>query len=55
MKCKAKNPTKRRVGRPIKDKCVESIPDTPENVAKALFGIKSNCSYINTATKKSKT
>ena len=26
-----KNPTKRRVGRPTKDKCVESIPDTPKN------------------------
>ena len=31
---------KRKVGRPEK-RTVESIPDTPENIARALFGIKS--------------
>ena len=36
-----KKSTKRQVGRPAKN-YVEPIPDTPENVAKALFGIKSN-------------
>ena len=36
-----KKPAKRPVGRPTK-KHIESIPDTPENVARALFGIKSN-------------
>jgi hypothetical protein len=30
--------SKRKVGRPEK-RIVESIPDTPENVAKSLFGI----------------
>ena len=36
-----KKTTKRPVGRPTK-KHIEPIQDTPENVAKALFGIKSN-------------
>lgn len=31
----------KKVGRPEK-RVVESIPDTPENVAKALFGIAPN-------------
>ena len=35
---KNKQESKRKVGRPEK-RIVESIPDTPENVAKALFGI----------------
>ena len=30
---------KKGVGRPVKN-VVEPIPDTPENVAKALFGIR---------------
>lgn len=47
-----KNPTKRRVGRPAKDKCIESIPDTPKNVARALFGIKSDRTHV--ASKKAK-
>ena len=33
-----KQESKRKVGRPEK-RIIESIPDTPENVAKALFGI----------------
>ncbi len=33
-----KNDKNRKVGRPEK-RTVESIPDTPENVAKSLFGI----------------
>ncbi len=37
-----------------KIKCAESIPDTPQNVAKALFGIKSSHCYTRTTTKKSK-
>ena len=40
-----KQANKRRVGRPTKDKCVKSIPDTPKNVARALFGIKSDRTY----------
>lgn len=36
---KGKQESKRKVGRPEK-RIVESIPDTPENVAKALFGIR---------------
>lgn len=32
---------KKPVGRPLKN-VVEPIPDTPENVARALFGIKSD-------------
>ena len=39
MKGKKRKSEKREVGRPDK-RVVESIPDTPENVAKALFGIK---------------
>ena len=35
---KDKQESKRKVGRPEK-RIIESIPDTPENVAKALFGI----------------
>ncbi len=38
MKSKKKKPDK-PAGRPIKN-VIESIPDTPENVAKALFGIR---------------
>ncbi len=38
MKTKKKK-TKRSVGRPVKN-VIERIPDTPENVAKALFGIR---------------
>ena len=34
-----KTDRKRKVGRPEK-RVVKSIPDTPENVAKALFGIR---------------
>ena len=37
---KEKSEKKRKVGRPEK-RIVESIPDTPENIARALFGIKS--------------
>ena len=40
MKSKKKKPDK-PVGRPIKN-VIEPIPDTPENVAKALFGIRSD-------------
>ena len=36
-----KKKVKKEVGRPIKN-VIESIPDTPENVAKALFGLKSD-------------
>ena len=32
---------KKKTGRPIKN-VIERIPDTPENVARALFGIKSD-------------
>ena len=39
MKRKKRKSEKRQVGRP-ETRIVESIPDTPENVAKALFGIK---------------
>ena len=49
-----KKPVKRRVGRPAKDKCVKPIPDTPENVAKALFGIKSSRSHTDATNKKTK-
>ena len=38
MKTKKKK-IKRSVERPVKN-VVERIPDTPENVAKALFGIR---------------
>lgn len=41
---------KRKVGRPEK-RIVESIPDTPENVAKVLFGIKSDNPKIKVSTK----
>ena len=41
MPNKKKKSNKRPAGRPAKN-YVEPIPDTPENVAKALFGIKSN-------------
>ena len=34
-----KQESKRKVGRPEK-RTVQPIPDTPENVAKALFGIR---------------
>ncbi len=34
-----KNKENKKVGRPEK-RVVEPIPDTPENVAKALFGIR---------------
>lgn len=51
---KTKNPDKRRVGRPAKEKCVKSIPDTPKNVAKALFGIKSTHHRRASAAKKAK-
>ena len=36
-----KNKEKRNVGRPEKRR-IESIPDTPENVAQGLFGIRSD-------------
>ena len=36
---KEKKEGKKRVGRPLKN-VVKPIPDTPENVAKALFGIR---------------
>ena len=36
---KKKQESKRKVGDPEK-RIIESIPDTPENVAKALFGIR---------------
>ena len=34
-----KEKVKKEVGRPVKD-VIERIPDTPEKVAKALFGIR---------------
>lgn len=40
MKTKKKK-VKRQVGRPTKN-IIEPMPDTPENVAKALFGIRSD-------------
>ena len=45
---------RRSFGRPIKNKCVESISDIPKNVAKALLGIKYSHPYTPTTTKKSK-
>lgn len=36
---KKKVKDKKQVGRPLKN-VVEPIPDTPENVARALFGIR---------------
>lgn len=39
MSGKKKQDVKKKVGRPTK-RVVEPIPDTPENVAKALFGIR---------------
>ncbi|MDE0044199.1 MAG: hypothetical protein OXT74_19335 [Candidatus Poribacteria bacterium] len=39
MKAKKDKSEKRKAGRPEK-RVVEPIPDTPENVAKALFGIR---------------
>ena len=36
---KEKQESKKSVGRPPK-RLIEQIPDTPENVAKALFGIR---------------
>ena len=39
MKKKGKKKDEKQVGRPLKN-VVEQIPDTPENVAKALFGIR---------------
>lgn len=39
MKKQEKKEDKKQVGRPVKN-IVEQIPDTPENVAKALFGIR---------------
>ena len=36
---KKKIKEKKFIGRPTKN-VIESIPDTPENVAKALFGIR---------------
>ena len=40
MKSKQRKSEKKKVGRPEK-RVIEPIPDTPENVAKALFGIRS--------------
>ena len=40
MASKKRKSEKKKVGRPEK-RVVESIPDTPENIARALFGIKS--------------
>lgn len=37
-RARKKSESKRKVGRP-EQRIVESIPDTPENAAKALFGI----------------
>lgn len=34
-----KKKVKKEVGRPVKN-VIEPIPDTPENVARALFGIR---------------
>ena len=39
VKQRTKGRSKRTVGRPI-TQYIERIPDTPENVARALFGIK---------------
>lgn len=36
-----KKKVKREVGRPTKN-VIEPIPDTPRNVARSLFGLKSN-------------
>ena len=36
---KGKGKDEKQVGRPLKN-VVKPIPDTPENVAKALFGIR---------------
>ena len=38
---KEKSDRKRKAGRPEK-RVIQPIPDTPENVARALFGIKSD-------------
>ena len=38
-RCKEKEGHKKQVGRPVK-RIIKSISDTPENVAKALFGIR---------------
>ena len=41
MNSKQRKSEKKKVGRREK-RVIESMPDTPENVAKALFGIKSD-------------
>ena len=41
MSGKKKQESKKKVGRPTK-RIAAPIPDTPENVAKALFGIPSD-------------
>ena len=42
-----KKPTKRPAERPT-TKYIEPIPDTPENVAKALFGIRPDGKKVKT-------
>ena len=47
MKDKKRKSEKKKVGRPEK-RVVESIPDAPENVAKALFGIRPDGRKVKT-------
>ena len=42
-----KDKSKRKAGRPEK-RIIESIPDTPENAAKALFGIRPDGKKVKT-------
>ena len=51
--CSKKKPTKRQNERPTRGseppkKRIEHIPDTPENVAKALFGIRPDGKKVKT-------
>ena len=50
---KEKKEGKKQVGRPLKN-VVKPIPDTPENVARALFGIKSDNTKIEELRKQAR-
>lgn len=47
---KRKSEKKRKVGRP-EERVATPIPDTPENIARALFGIKSDNPEIESLKK----